>query len=77
MAVITIVPRTCKTASSRRTTSLRRNAAITSVGRPIHVGWAGRPERTIYQITSVESDTTQANMSQAVSMVAVQTVYIP
>jgi len=32
---------------------------------------------SIYQITSVESDTTQANMSQAVSMVAVQTVYIP
>ena len=37
----------------------------------------GEDSSSIYQITTVEPDTTQANMAKAVSMVAVQTVYVP
>jgi type IV pilus assembly protein PilX len=67
-----------KTATASYTTWVARIDGCFPAYSPI--GWNKKKNEdttSIYQITSAEPDTTKANMSKAVSMVAVQSVYIP
>jgi hypothetical protein len=73
-----------KTATTAYTTYVAR--IDTCIPGQVSIKWGGgtstknkgEDTSSIYQITTVEPDTTQAQMTtNAVSMVAVQTVYVP